>query len=455
VGRWWHAGVVALLACGARTAVLPGGGGGASSSGGGAGATPLAVKCTAALADGAPTPMKGYCPTRANQAAMNGPRAPKVAWSVTPFAIKDPESFLPAESVVDGAGRAYVVIDASPLNPTHSPNQLFAVDPDGTVAWTSSFDGTASALALGRDGKLWVLEQPQTDAGAGATVLMGFSRDGGPPVNVPVPGAMSPFGAYPQYVDMVLGSDGSFFLESQLQDAFARVAPDGMLVWQWPPSNLDPYGQAQPPLLLGPDDGVVGAGDGVVLRLDSAGVEVWQQTSGVQNAAIDAQGNVVALESSITGDALSLVTIDAIGDTARTVSLPTMTINASRLALAGDGTAVVLLVDEGTSPGLTKAHLVLVAVDASGKTRWTTPLDATLEYDPATLATHYGLFVDGSGTVVVTAGAITGLDLVSGSVEWTIQAPSSTSCVRPAVLGAGGSILATQCDGTVFLARDP
>jgi hypothetical protein len=79
----------------------------------------------------------------------------------------------------------------------------------------------------------------------------------------------------------------------------------------------------------------------------------------------------------------------------------------------------------------------------------------TLPYDPADLTTHYGLFVDASGTVIVTAGGVMGLDFATGSVEWTLQPARPQSCLRPAVLGAGGAIIATQCDGTVMLARDP
>jgi hypothetical protein len=50
---------------------------------------------------------------------------------------------------------------------------------------------------------------------------------------------------------------------------------------------------------------------------------------------------------------------------------------------------------------------------------------------------------------------VRGVDLATGSTLWTVPAPNKTACLQPAVLGANGSILAAQCDGTVFLARDP
>ena len=475
--RWWLAGIAASLACGARTPLLPGGTSGeATSSGGsGGGPTPLAVKCAAALLDGAPTPMRGYCPTRANQAPANAPRAPKVAWSAKPFPIDVPESFLPAEIVVDASGRAYVGIAASPMNPTGAPNQVIAVDPDGSVAWTSTFASPVSSLALASDGNLWLVGRQsatpspacQGDGGFGdPSTCVAFLSALSPAgvlvaeLDTTAPAAPPPYSSLVGYGAMALASDGGFLLESTSpsgsQSGLARAAHDGTLMWQWPPPSYNEYLQLDPPLVVGPADDIVASGSGQLTLFDAAGAQVWQRGSGAQVAAVDAQGDVVALTSGgPTGNDVSLVTIAPYGDTLRTVSLGTTPMNASELALAGDGTTVVLLANEVTSPGLTKAEVQILAVDASGKTRWKTPLDVTLPYDPATLATHYGLFVDGAGTVVVTAGAVTGIDLGSGSVLWTVLAPNAHACVRPAVLGAGGAIVASQCDGTVFLARDP
>jgi outer membrane protein assembly factor BamB len=229
------------------------------------------------------------------------------------------------------------------------------------------------------------------------------------------------------------------------------------MLWQWPSPSQDEGVQVVPPLIVGSNDDAVVTGSGELYHFDAAGNQIWEEGSGIQTAAVDARGNVVALTTSGgTGDALALLTIDPAGDIAQqTVPFGATTANVFQLALAGDGTTVILLANEATAPGLTKSHVEITAVDVSGATRWTTPLDVTLPYDPATLTTHYGVFVDGSGTVVVTAGAVTGIDLATGAVLWTVQAPNAHACLRPAVLGAGGAILASQCDGTVFLARDP
>ena len=431
------------LACGARTALLPGSAGdtgsGGSGGAGGGGGTPLAVVCHAALLDGAPTPTQGYCTTRANQAAFAGPRAPTIAWSVTPFPILSPEDYLPAETVVDAAGRAYVAVAASPQNAMGGPNQITALNGDGTLAWMSSFPSPVAALSLGRDGLLWFVEEGSSGTALCPSPcpssLLAVSSDG-----TPVPSIQSSLDL------MAIASDGSFYIGSY--NALSRITPAGTTLWQT-------YASLGPSILVGPDDGVVAVGNDGVDAFDSAGVQLWGGGGG-NLAAIDALGNVVTL-SVVEGQPPSLVTLGAGGMTlvAATLASPPFTVDAYQLAVAGDGTAIVLLVDEATAPGLTKAQLQVIAVDAAGKTRWTTPLDVTLPYDPADLTTHYGVFVDAAGTVVLTAGSVMGLDLTSGAVLWTLPPAKPESCLRPVVLGAGGSLVGTQCDGTVFLARDP
>ena len=441
------AGAVALsVSCGSRTPLLPGGpGSGPGGAGGSGGATPQAVGCNAALLDGAPTPTRGYCTTRANQATMSGPHAPTIAWSVTPFPILSPEYYLPAETVVDANGRAYVAIDVSPMAPVGSQNELLAVNGDGSVAWTSAFDASVTQLSLGRDGRLWFVQQPPLGNCLNppcASAFLTALSPAGTHVATVVP-SQTPL--MPSFSLMAIASDGSFFVGSP---GLARMTTDGATLWQT-------YAQFGAEILVGQDDGVVAAGGGETMAYDSAGGQLWTGV-GANLAAVNAQGHVVAL-SVLEGQPPSLVTMEGGGIQLETVTLgsPQFTIDAYQLAVAGDGTAIVLLADEATAPGLTKAQMQIIAVEASGKTRWTTPLDVTLPYDPADLTTHYGVFVDGAGTVVVTAGSVMGLDLANGSVLWTLQPAKPESCLRPAVLGAGGSIIATQCDGTVFLARDP
>lgn len=457
------AGLGLVLACGARTRLLlPGSEGAAASSGSGSGGSVLQGACAAPLLDGAPTPMRGYCPTRANQATMNGPRNPQIAWTVRPFAIDDPTAFLPADVVVDPTGHAFVAVSASPLAPA-GPNRVVALDPEGNEAWRLSFQGRVAGLALGADGTLWTVEQASqaaVEAGTGAAVVHGLSRQGTAARDFVVPSAVTPFGTFPvPYDSLAMTSDGGFYLQAASGysggGGLARLAPDGALRWQQP-GNGEPswYYAFAGPVMVTPDDRVVSGEGGGVVAFDVNGNEAWS-AGGSSVAAVDGAARVWTLR--VDGNAGSLVTLDATGSPLRTTPLgsPTITMDACHLVLAHDGGVVVMLVDEAPSPGVTKAHVTLVALDASGGTHWTTSLDASLPYDPAATSAHYGVFADASGMLVVTAGSVTGVDGASGSVLWTVQPPNAHSCLRGAVLGAGGSILATQCDGTVFLARDP
>jgi hypothetical protein len=438
--------VVPLLlaaACGARTALLPGGssGGGPGGSSGGGSAGPLVVPCNAALQAGAPTPTHGFCTTRANQAAVSGPTSPAVAWSVAPFPITTPENYLPAETVVDASGRVYVAINASPMAPTGTQSELLTIEADGTAISTTAFGNAISQLSLAADGRLWFIEQGTLGAdcppecSSSLTVLTADGSASG-----------TPFPSLSSFSLMAITSTGDFLLGSP---GLARVTTGGAVLWQ------NSFAELGSSLVVGPVDDVVGAGE----TFDAAGNQAGPGSyAGI--SAVNAQGNLVGLTVGLGVQDNGPPTLDVSGPAGNpllnlSLPAPTFNLDAYQLAVAGDGTMIALLADEATSPGLTKSELAIIAVDASGKTRWTTPLDVTLPYDPADLTTHYGLFVDAAGTVVVTAGSVMGLSLVSGTVLWTLEPANPKSCLRPAVLGAGGSIVATQCDGTVFLARDP
>jgi hypothetical protein len=441
------AGAALAVSCGSRTGLLlPGQGGqggasGSSGSSGGGSTGPLVVPCNAALQAGAPTPTRGFCTTRANQAAVSGPTAPAVAWNVAPFPVPTPENYLPAETVVDASGRIYVAIDASPMAPAGTQSQLVTIDADGSSSSVTPFDAAISQLSLAADGRLWLVET--SPAGADCppecgSSLLALTADG-PASGTPIP-SLSSFSL------MAISSTGDFFLGSP---GLARVAPGGAVLWQ---NSFAEFGSA---LVVGPVDDVVSADE----TYDAAGNQLGDG-SGADLTAVNAQGNIVGLSVGVgiqDNGPPSLVVSEPSGNQLLDLSLPAPTFNldAYQLAVAGDGTMIVLLADEATSPGLTKSELQIIAVDAAGEVLWTTPLSVTLPYDPADLTTHYGLFVDAAGTVVLTAGSVMGLSLASGAILWTLAPANPQSCLRPAVLGAGGAIVATQCDGTVFLARDP
>jgi hypothetical protein len=458
-------GVALLVACGARTRLLLGedvGGAG----GGGAGGVSLNATCQAALQNGAPTPMQDYCPTHAGQALMVGPRSPQIIWTANPYPVRNPEGSLPAWIVVDALGHIFGGIDDSPFAPTAPDftSTLFALDPDGNTLWTQSFPGTVGHPSIGVDGTLWVTgvggvqDQPSSFlAGmtAGAPAIVTLQP---PPIDTP----FGPLQILPE--DFAFASDGSFLIGGPVQEnqgpspfaMFGRLTTAEALLWHWP-TQLDAANGVQlvGPLLGTQNDGVVAVTGEGLLALGATGQESWQISPAPVAAAVDPQGDVVEVLQS-GPDGLALVTVGPGGHTRSTAPLGSqhLTLGATRLAVAADGTRLVLLADESPSPGLTTTHVQVLAFDSSGASRWKSAFDATMPYDPAAPGTHYGLFVDADGTVVVTAGAITGIDLRSGSVVWTLQPAYPHQCLRPAVLAAGGSIVATQCDGTIFLARD-
>jgi sugar lactone lactonase YvrE len=402
------------------------------------------VKCPAALQAGAPTPTLGFCSTRANQAAALAPAAPSVAWTAQPFVISNPEDYLPAQVVVDASGRSYVLVNASPTNAAGGPNRLTALDPDGSVAWTTDLPTQGSGLSIGADGTLWALAGElyafdATGAVAERLDVAPDQLDGSAP-----PGGFA-FDAF------AIAADGTFFLAGLQGGTVEHLAPSGLLLWAGNGVGGGSFDDGV--IAVEASDAIVVGGDGSELYgYASDGSRAWIGGS-LRNFGVDADGNVVGLNATLGDSDASVTTLDPLGNELRAVPLPAQTYNATGLALAADGTQVALLANEIASPGLIKSHLIVTAIDGAGAVRWSTPLDETLTYDPADLTTHYGIFVDVAGRVIVTAGAVTALDLASGAVDWTLPPASPRQCLRPVVLGANGSLVGTQCDGTVFLAR--
>jgi len=190
----------------------------------------------------------------------------------------------------------------------------------------------------------------------------------------------------------------------------------------------------------------------------SSGHFLWQ--SGMGNRAL--RGPVIAPNDTtlalVEGSecAVQLVGFDPDGGRLFVVDVASrpITPTASRLAVAADGTILVLIVVEPAVPAA-RTSVTLVAYDASGNLRWTRAWSYYAFYFPSDPTLRYGLFVDPVGTVVATAGSIIAFDASTGDKLWQIDGPHPGYCVEPAVLGVGASVLAMQCDGSLFLARDP
>jgi hypothetical protein len=419
--------------------------------------------------------MKGYCPTRSGLTPVAAPHSPHVAWSTSLVPQANPENFLPAELVVDRSGRAYVAVDSSPNNPS-GPYEIDALDPDGSLAWRVPFAGVVNSLALAADGTLWAISNVGQDAGPYENVevgaaLMGLSRDGSmkaqylvsvPPDPTPptfdaslLPG--QPF-FFSLFTSMAIGSDASFFLFGG--GGHARAIADGTTVWGVDVAGIvaNPQNDTNPPIMLTPNDDVVAGG----VEFDPKGNPIYDDAEAPFPTAYGASilapnGDLLALQNDGTGNlAVLRLSPSGIVDATFQLGSPTVTFDASQLAIAGDGTVLVLLANEIPTPGNTRVELQVVAINPSFEgLRWTAMSNFSPAYTPSSPQDHYGIFVDPNGTVVVSAGVVEGLDLGTGDTLWQVAPPNPSSCMEPAVLGAGGSILAAQCDGSVFLASDP
>jgi outer membrane protein assembly factor BamB len=482
---------VIVVACGSRTGLLldslegdgDGGGGG---SGGDSSTRPVAPNgCTAALLSGAPTPMLGYCPTRAGLTNGAAPHAPAVAWSLALFPYPDPADVLPAQIVVDDEGRIYVAESSSPLAPAPGRYEIDAVDPDGSLVWRVPFESPVSNLALAADGTLWALGQVNADSGVendayANGVLYGLTRDGakkatynvtlpphpkracnggGPPC--PEEGPVNPFSA------MAIGADSSFFVFSQA--AVARVLPSGAVGWG---TRIEyGYDDSLPGTLwLTPNDDILTtdglyAATGRHLSTDcdaglgescDAGLASVLGSRDLLTAitpdgeifllTLDDQSNLSLEHVAISGEVLAHFEPGSSNET-----------SASQLAIGADGTVLALLANEFPAPGQTMIHFTVIAVaPALEHPRWTATFDSPLQYTPFAPPNLFGLFVDPSGTVVVSGGdVIQAFDLATGATVWQLAPAHPMSCMEPAVLGAEGAVVAAQCDGSIFLARDP
>jgi hypothetical protein len=476
-----------VVACGSRTGLFSGalesadddgGGDSGGDSRGDAGPPGRSVApngCTARLLAGAPTPMQGYCPTRTGLTSIRAPQSPSVAWSTSLVSDADPANFLPAEIVVDTSGRIYVAVNSSPLRPGRY--EIDALDPDGSLVWKVPFEAPVSNLTLAADGTLWALSKRSADAGVGQNVyagglVVGVTRDGatkatytptaappgsrdascfeGPPCSSPGLGAA--------FSSMVIGADGSFFLSAKAV-AVARMLPNGTVLWGDESPALD-YVQTPGTIWLTPADDIVSLGgvyhpDGreVFEAPDAALIPILDQSlpMAMSNAgeifvlSLDDVGNVLLEHISLSGEVLG---------TFAPGSSNVMT--ASQVAVAADGTVLVLLANELRSPGQTQIQVSVVAIAQELLTpRWTTTFEFPLEYTPFGNESLYTMFVDLSGTIVVTGGTAQAIDLATGKLLWNVAPPHSHSCVEPGALGAGGAIVVPQCDGSIFLARDP
>ena len=257
--------LLGLAGCGARSA-LPSGAAPSPSP-------PAAVACPAAVEKGSPAPMLGYCSTRDYRALVDAPSSPHVTWT----ASIGKGDFIPTMAV-DAQGRAYVAQE-SPADPTVL--QIQRVDPPGTVAWSTTFDGSqAGTPIVGADGDVRIVHF--TNASQPEMIVV--DQSGATVAKIALPNdsvTVSPLDTF----DPAVGKDGSFYLLLDQgaggSGRVAKVGADGTAVWRSAPYASSALGIAlgagdQPVVLVDP---VTSPETGVVLALDPAdGTTRWTRT---------------------------------------------------------------------------------------------------------------------------------------------------------------------------------
>jgi outer membrane protein assembly factor BamB len=403
---------------------------------------PVTSDCPAALLAGAPAPMGGYCSTRARVTPGSLPAAPpQIAWKLP----QPPKLlFTAGELVVDDQGRAYAAIDTNPLDVLGTPDTIVAFDPDGSVVWSSRFEGP-QGLFLAADGKL------RFRVATGPPMLAVVARDGAIEGMTPLPAA--------QALDFAVGRDGSLFTQLLTPDPFtgvfdasiAKLTPDGAFVWA---SELFPLCGSLPPITLTDDDRVVIAFQAstgelcqaenvlLVVGLDGAGTMAWEHVfPGILavDAGVAPDGTIrVGYAADYTTGPMHLVSFDASGALLWDTELVGTASNVygSASAITSDGTAIV------------RTNAGLVAVSKEGARVWQRAESPAFAYD---------VVADRSGALVVNDFETVGLDAATGHEAWSLDG-AAAPIQAPIAAGPAGSLVGTlDVDGqfSLFLARDP
>jgi outer membrane protein assembly factor BamB len=445
--------LLVAVACGARTGLLAPSDTSAPVEAGPPlpdGAAVVPGTCTSQLQPGAPTPIAGYCSTRAHLAPAELPVSPKVAWrTALPMLVT-----APLEIAVDATGRIYATLDTNFQDDATEADAVVAFDPDGTPLWSLPTDGTGPgklqdprSLWLASDGSLAMIVPYPTPQ------LVTVSRDGALGATHPLPENVAR--------DLAVGRDGSLYIQvwpSDYQTQIEKLSPEGEVLWTSATlftrcsfgtstialtqddvvivafaTILDDDTDADLPCLMPPGNMVTR-----LMALGPTGSVSWQHDfPGVWTA-----DPVVALDGTLrmglaggNSDAAQehLVSIDGAGDVLWDTTLPDDSLNTGEdpVVVGRDGTAVV------------RTGEALVGVSASGAILWRDPLTAAYAYD---------VVVDAAGEVVVSEANLYGLDLATGAMRWSL--PNVTA---PFAVGASGSIVGTITPGqqmmSLFLAQ--
>lgn len=362
---------------------------------GGPGVTPTS-DCPSALLV-SPSPVAGYCPTRANRSEREAPASePELAWELE--LPDEVDRFAPL--VVGTGGRIYI----------RSTSQLFAVDDRGgrgRIAWTAAFDGRPSSPVLLPDGTIFVSVWLTPERSEGI-----WLDDDGEVVR----SARLPAGAGPA---PIVGPTGTFYFTVPGADFTSQIVAwdPAARTERWRSRTLS---QSGPTIALGHGDRLIVsdpvlAADGRVPRLVAfdglTGEQVWGAVLGapeelvVRGPAVGPDGAIHAVLWTDDFSTTTLVSLFSTGAERLRVVLPSEPWGGGvgSLTIGADGR---LFVKEGEK---------LMGVEPDGTVAWELPTHPNI---------GAGQTIDAVGRLLRGSGASSAIDGADGSELWVSEIPA-------------------------------
>jgi outer membrane protein assembly factor BamB len=413
-------------------------------------------RCLSALMVGAPRAMLANCSTRDGRSRVVGPAAPRVTWTTTVASASGEGSFFGLAA--DASGDVYAVVG----DQDEDFGSFVRIDGTGAVAWTTPFTPLPSSYSAPLLLASGAVEFLAVDAAARSAAIDEFDPSAGTESTKSLGGSVAD-----AYGDPAVGADGSlYFLASPASGILAdttvsRFGPAGQVVWtsnglrsllppnQGPGANL----VLPSPLAIGVNGAVLLAVvveamdspvESFVVALDPAsGTKKWvAELNGEiwSGPAVGVDGSLrlvlgPGLVASGSSPAVELVVLDETGADTIVADLGHPA-TAELFALGADDTSFI-----ATGSDLGAAFDTVVAVDASGQTKWSAPSPSLAH---ATL--------DGRGTLVMAmTSGLEGLDTKTGKPTWSLP---SKEPVLDATLTSSGGIVGVTVAGTAFGASD-
>ena len=373
----------------------------------------------AGLQEGAPWPMRGYCPQRWSRAPQLGPEAPDLAWSHLTG------GYVYASPAIGSDGTVYVG--------SHD-GQLYALESDGTLRWTFSAGAElSSSPALGADGTVYF--------GAHDGQLHAVASDGTQRWSFLTDASLTS--------SPVVGPDGAVYVggTTDLATEPGTSDPVGMLYALEPDGSLRWTFETHKPMLSSPSigpDGAVYVGSGEELDGDGVGDDPWEQG---QLYVVEADGTLrwsfateAPMLSSPTVGADGTVYVGsndhhlyAVGsDGSLAWAFETEGIVVSSAAIGPDGTIHVGSLD-GSVYALTPA----------GRLSWSFVTGGAVLSSPA---------IDAEGAIYIGSFYGDALHALAsdGTELWTLQLPEDAHVYASPALSAAGGLVFGALDGAVY-----